>query len=375
MAFSSLSTPLLEKAFTVLQRANELEDEGKFDEAYRGYQDAVNLLKRHVQGMESQTEGQQKQAVSSDWQTTKQLIHDKIRHYKKHSEQLLGKISPSNKAAKFTERANEGSVKGNNHTLDRTRSWEQLQQTESGHAAKSNAYLSLALQFDEAGDKAAAIDNYLAAAEALLPVIKSLAQPAGEKKENDIVSSTTINRSYQSAISSSLNRRIQTIMDRVEELKKLGRRIPNDRSISNSPPRTNRIIKPKEQRVTEQHYYPSTKLTAEEIEVLKRSSLISSGIFLPWLDEEIHTFDFTNKGKLWNDPDGLLELSPTQKESFYAWKRPTDIVAMHNASYSRKIQRIKMIQCITPYTICQKAITDCSFIARYAVPHILFSFC
>jgi hypothetical protein len=376
MALSSLSTPLLEKAFAVLQRANELEDECNFDDAHRGYQDAINLLKRQVQRMESQREGRQNQAVSSEWHTTKQLIHDKIRHYEKHSEQLWGKISSSNKVAKATEGAEAAGVKVNNRNLGTTHCrWEQLQQAEAAQAAKSNAYLSLALQFDETGEKAAAIENYLAAAEALLPVIKSLAQPAGEQKVNDSSSSTTTNRSYKSAISSSLTRKMHTIMDRVEELKKLGGSSPYQRSISYSPPRTNRTVQPNEQRETEQHYYPSTKLTTEEIEVLKRSSLISSGVFLPWVDDEIHTFDFTNKGKLWSDPDGLLELSPTQKETFYAWKRPTDIVAMQNSSYSRKTKDIKMIQCITPYTICQKAITDCSFIARYAVTHIFFSFC
>jgi len=376
MAFSSLSTPLLEKAFNVLQRANELEDDCNFDDAYRGYQEAVTLLKQQVLRMESQQEGRQNQVVSSEWHTMKQLIHDKIRHYEKHSEQLRSKLSSCNKVAKATEGAEAAGVKVNNRNLGRAHCrWEQLQQTEAAQAAKSNAYLSLALQFDETGEKAAAIDNYMAAAEALLPVIKSLTQSAGETKMKDSASSTTTNRSYQSAISSSLTRKMHTIMDRVEELKKLGGGSPNQRSISNSPPRTNRTVQPEEQRQTEQHYCPSTKLTTEEIKVLKQSSLISSGVFLPWVEEELHTFDFTNKGKLWNDPDGLLKLSPTQKETFYAWKRPADIVAMQNSTYSRKINDIKMIQCITPYTICQNAITDCSFIARYAVTHIFFSIC
>jgi hypothetical protein len=232
MALSSLSTPLLEKAFAVLQRANELEDECNFDDAHRGYQDAINLLKRQVQRMESQREGRQNQAVSSEWHTTKQLIHDKIRHYEKHSEQLWGKISSSNKVAKATEGAEAAVVRVNNRNLG---GWEQLQQTEAAQAAKSNAYLSFALQIDETGEKAAAIDNYLAVAEALLPVIKLLAQPVGEQKVKDSSSSTTTNRSYQSTISSSLTQKMHTIMDRVEELKKLGGSSPNQRSISYSP--------------------------------------------------------------------------------------------------------------------------------------------
>lgn len=391
MAFSSPSSSPLERAFTLLQHANELEDQGCLDGAYQSYQDAIKSLKLHVQSMERQEMGQHK-FLNSDWHATKQLINEKIRHYENHSQQLQTDSKKKTYSCKGVskvaeETAGVPATHLKHDDVKRGGSWEQQQTAATAQAAISNAYLSVALRLDETGEKQAAIDKYLSAAEALLPAIKLLLQAEEEDAPSDNTINTTTKGDYQSTIYLTLSRRLQSIMDRVEELKVICSTSKSTKETSTSAPPVSTITleATKEtsasapllstktlqaglgRRQTKlQSYCPASKLTPEEIEVLKRASLISSGVFLPWMDEEVFTFDFTNNGNLWNDPDGVLKLSPTQKETFYAWKRPSDIVAMQNASFvnPKKIGCIKMIQSITPYTICQKAITDCSFIAR-----------
>ena len=101
-----------------------------------------------------------------------------------------------------------------------------------------------------------------------------------------------------------------------------------------------------------------------------QSSLIASGLFMPWSDDEISTFPFfrdeinkqPSSSLSWTDPDGRLKLSPLQQTNFFKWARPSQIVQMKKSRFYKK--KIKMVHSISPYSIRQKYVTDCSFIAR-----------
>jgi len=102
-------------------------------------------------------------------------------------------------------------------------------------------------------------------------------------------------------------------------------------------------------------------LSADEIKVLKESSLIVSGLFMPWSHEELKRFPF-NQQMPWRDPKGVLRLSSSQKKRFHKWARPSQIVQMRGGQDFRK--EIKIFHEISPYSIQQNFVTDCSFIAR-----------
>ena len=345
-----------EEAFTLLNHAIQLEDDGYRVEAHQKYQDAISVMQVLVQH-----KGRNNR--DAECCATKHLLLDKIKHYQDHARNLLPteqqtiKISSSKECKTATDTAvaltpsnqkpqSKRDLMSNNNKVR----WEE---TVTEQAAKSNAYLSVALNLDESGQKGAAIDKYLSAAEALLSALTFIGQAEGEVEARD-------ERSYMSTRSGALTRRLQNIMDRVGQLK----RICKSREQSDSIPSF--TIDHAEDRQTS----PSTKLTTEEIAVLKRSSLIASGLFMPWIDNEVRTFDFTNGGKVWSDPEGMLKLSSSQNEKLYAWKRPSEIIAMRSNDDIRQVEPV-MVKTITPYTIRQRAVTDCSFIAR-CVPSMVF---
>ena len=84
---------------------------------------------------------------------------------------------------------------------------------------------------------------------------------------------------------------------------------------------------------------------------------------MPWDDAEVLRFPFIPpQKKLWRDPSGLLKLSTQQKRVFHSWARPYQILSMRG---KRADTKTVMIKKVTPYSITQKYVTDCSFIARY----------
>ena len=65
-------------------------------------------------------------------------------------------------------------------------------------------------------------------------------------------------------------------------------------------------------------------LSAEEKEVLARSSTIAGRLFYPYLgDGQRERFHYSG---LWEDPGGLLPLSADQRKHFGKWGRPKDFV-------------------------------------------------
>ena len=115
-------------------------------------------------------------------------------------------------------------------------------------------------------------------------------------------------------------------------------------------------------------------LSKDEVEILKRSSKIDSGLFLPWSDEDAqalsrHVQNLSEskyiKLSSWQDPNGHLELSDKQRKRFEKFARPMEISKMRNSSIRQKPP--VMYKSINPYTIKQAYVTDCSFIASLCI--------
>ncbi len=182
-----------------------------------------------------------------------------------------------------------------------------------------------------------AIDNYVKAAGQYLKAVKILS----ETDNNGSIQRGGIETSESPSMSSknredltSWKNTISEILDRVEELKKLNRE--GQESV---------------------HRNLESNLTSDELDVLVRSSLLTSGVFLPWSDKKADSYDFFPPHKF-VDSDGKLDLSPKQKETFYTWARPEELMSAQN---------IKMVDKISPYTIKQHCVSDCSFIAGLCI--------
>ena len=62
-------------------------------------------------------------------------------------------------------------------------------------------------------------------------------------------------------------------------------------------------------------------LTAEELDVLRRTSVIQGKTYVPWVDSD-RTSGFGGAPRSFVDPDGPLALSPSQQRHFKGWTRP-----------------------------------------------------
>lgn len=216
-------------------------------------------------------------------------------------------------------------------------------------AGQANAKLAEAIDLDERKQRKEAITAYMAAAETFLDAIR-----IGEI--NPRWGST-------SSIGPVLKRRLEGALDRVEELKYPDR--PVVLKQQQLTPRDTNTVSTQE-----------TSLSKEEIAVLKRSSLIASGLFLPWSQDEAQALSqqvllgqkpsLWKANKVWSDPDGDLVLSDKQKRKFFKWGRPNEIVQLRN-SRGVKQQPPVMIRSINPYSIRQQYVTDCSFIASLCI--------
>ena len=108
--------------------------------------------------------------------------------------------------------------------------------------------------------------------------------------------------------------------------------------------------------------------TPDEIDVLMRSSRIASAVFQPWIEEEVRAYDYS-PDEPWDDPDCILkplERSEDQKVRFFKWARPSEIISMRKNTPSQ-LSKITMIKTITPDTIRQCCVSDCSFIAGLCI--------
>eukprot|EP01083_Nonionella_stella_P149542 475152_1 len=91
-----------------------------------------------------------------------------------------------------------------------------------------------------------------------------------------------------------------------------------------------------------------------ELQVISRSSYVDGRRYLPWISSDIgEQFDV---GKPWKDPDGLLTLSPKQIPALGGWRRPSEIA-----------ENPTMIEQISPHSVTQTLITDCSFVSSLII--------
>lgn len=98
------------------------------------------------------------------------------------------------------------------------------------------------------------------------------------------------------------------------------------------------------------------RLTEAEKRVLARSSRIGRLVHYPWIGGE-HSHERFGFPVPWEDPDGLLPLNREQKANFGGWARP--------ASFMRG--EPTMIFLVSPLTITQTIITDCSFVSSLVI--------
>ncbi|KAF6774821.1 hypothetical protein AHF37_06098 [Paragonimus kellicotti] len=87
--------------------------------------------------------------------------------------------------------------------------------------------------------------------------------------------------------------------------------------------------------------------TAEELKVLKTTSVINGREFLPFLDDLDSRI---------SDKHGLLALSEKQQRQLDRWVRPSDY-----------LENPRMIMAISCFSIRQTVVSDCSFVASMAI--------
>lgn len=159
----------------------------------------------------------------------------------------------------------------------------------------------------------------------------------------------------------SMKKRKSLALNRVEELKRMVR---YDGLAASPPPVP--VININQASEHSSSSNQSEKLTKEEIDILRWSSHVASGVFLPWDEKEAR--------RLNDEPDGTFlgarksecserpPFSAKQKEMGGRWARPAEIAGMRGG-----LCRIAMVDSITPYTIKQHCVEDCSFIAGLCI--------
>jgi len=97
-------------------------------------------------------------------------------------------------------------------------------------------------------------------------------------------------------------------------------------------------------------------LSAKELRILRNSSFIRTLELLPWIDADDHSIEI-GQGQMYRDPAGLLPLSEKQKKRFSKWKRLKNIAK----------GKPTIVYSVSPYSITQTLITDCSFVSSITV--------
>ena len=228
---------------------------------------------------------------------------------------------------------------------------------------KAGRLLDTAIDHDERGKTIEALRQYLQAVECYSHAIKLLCPemleggrtPSGESSRQS--PGLPLLTAHKERLVS-LKRKRKLTLDRVDELKC---RMHGNSAVTSSTPKSS-AKKPTHH---DSNSIQPEKLTPYEIKVLSWSSHIASGVFMPWSDNEAQTYNYS-PAQPWKDPDGLLPLSDKQKDKFCQWARPSEIIAMR-LRMRQKPSKIAMINSITPYTIKQYCVSDCSFIAGLCI--------
>ncbi len=341
----------LENVFDLLKTATKLEKRGQRIEAATKYYESCYLMRQILS------------RLPQDHQTSSyaSLLEDKIEFYTKaaqklyfddssvvNSERSTGSLITANREASRDSddlsvlmppamtlpESPRNSMRKNPNESDRF-----VQSAEMNRKVSlANATLGRAIDLEVDSRREEAINEYLAAAEMYLGAI-----PLAEKAS--------------SSIASVMKSRLASALDRVEVLKNPTRR-PTKVAASNAGKSSK----------------GSSLLSKEEITVLKQSSLIASGLFLPFSEEEAQLLSRQvaaqkaqhKRAQPYRDPDGDLQLSSKQQKRFHRWARPSEIVKQRH-QFGVKQHPPVMIANISPYTIRQQYVTDCSFIASLCI--------
>jgi len=335
---------VLEDAFRCLEFATEREDKGDRVEAATKYYEGCYLLKRYLERL----------PISLDQNESKSLVFKKVQHYEKKAHILLREESPH--PSSENSRQNSRSVDIRHSLLAKETSvvpmaiavpippttlsslrhstlFNSVTKLITIKAGMANSHLAQALDLDESSKREDATGQYMLAAELYLEAIK-----VADKAGPGMLSTLFV-----------LKNRLEGALDRIEQIKD-----PHKTKLPNI------------QKIEREKEKESLKLSKEEITILQRSSLISSGLFLPWSEQEAKELSrnaLRPSKSLFIDLDGPLKLSESQKKQFYKWARPAEILAIRGMSP----RTLVMIKNITPYTIRQKCVTDCSMIASLCV--------
>merc|ERR1712154_718194 len=98
-------------------------------------------------------------------------------------------------------------------------------------------------------------------------------------------------------------------------------------------------------------------LSQKEIRVLRNSSFIRNLELLPFIESDQYSIDIHSDSKPYKDPTGLLPLSEKQRAKFGKWKRIKNIA----------VGKPEIVMLVTPYSITQTLISDCSFVSSLTV--------
>ena len=405
---------LIDEAFGLLREASDLEEESdhnssvsKLQQSASKYNEACFLMKRHVRN--ESTIGDSSSAKM------KQLLVEKIDHYEMHAVELLEKV----KMLKLTNSQRQQEQQNTSHTVDgddsqiesnhrgssaenknlndgsSNSSWE-ISHSLHLHSAnniteetnntgtmnyvnkyeleevtqvegKAGRLLDCGIDHDERGETIEALQFYVQAAECYSHAISLLKSPSqrGGQHSSEASEVSPISTIHKERVAS-LERKRNLTINRVNELKN---RITSatetsstdEPSVPKSIPKSPAINKAPGH--NDDNKIQPDKLTPYEIKVLTWSSHIASGVFLPWSDEEARTYNYS-PDQPWKDPAGPLPLSDKQKAKFHKWARPSEIITMGKSKSGRKVT---MINSITPYTIKQYCVSDCSFIAGLCI--------
>lgn len=324
----------LDDIFTVLQVAIRL-DESKSNriEAATKYYEAVYLMEMAVRRIPQ----------TASHEAKKSLLQEKIREYRIRASELMADESSTLPKSVFlkTDEIEKPGV-------------ESAPSPRSVHsdivdalATQADAKLGQALDLDECGKAAEAVEVYMEAAEIYLEALRAAEQNMSTSLRMESVSTV-------------LKKRLESTFSRIQEIKqskssnKLVEKSSKSRSISPVPSSSP----------------SSSSLTQEEISVLMRSSTIASKLFLPWSEKDASELsrEARNGGNvLYKDPDGFLPLNSKQKRRFRKWARPSDICCLRERLGIVRTQTPALVKTITPYSINQQYVTDCSFIASLCI--------
>jgi len=367
---------LMDEAFTILREASDLEKSISsvsdtsdtcriLEESAAKYNDACFSMKGHIRSESCDSK-------------TKQLLVKKIDQYELHAQQLLRKVNSikvhdesvvqgvANQiiADEIAEEQNKkfpGEEKEAEHADNNGEKVNKANQIQSSHnnikvtqaEGKARRLLDIAIDQDERGEKIEALQNYVQAAECYSQAIALLSslQEGGEHSAE----------SPQKSRVTALERLKALTINRVNELKNRITTPTEDSSSSGIDSAQSKSITTNDApcRVIQSNKKPtvqSDKLTPDEIKILSWSSQIASGIFLPFSEDEAKTYNYS-PNKPDKDVTGIIPLSDKQKSRFHKWARPNEIVSMR-----QKLCKIAMINSISPYTIKQYCVSDCSFI-------------